>query len=205
MEFYDYDIINYPSGLDPDGFILDAAAATNQCQYIYPGSSTLTGWKTSNNGATIRFDVSRGIPYDVNGDGCSNEGTCDRRQVGYATASITVGNYDTLMTLDFNGVGETWTAGYDYIEFKLDGVSIGYAEAAGGEISTCSDGPVKKTFYDMSGTSGTSGVSGTSVSNPYTYLLAAGSTHILSAYFDTADPYFHNNSYYVANVGFNKA
>ncbi len=169
------------------------------CLETFPGSGVPSGWKVSNYGKTIRFDVSRSAQA-----GCPlPEGTCAIQQFGWATASITVGPNPTYLTLDFSGMGELWDVGYDKIQFKLNGNLIAKAEAPGGRISQCEDGPVIKTFYDGVGALGTGAtVPSALATNPYRYLLPANTSHILELYLDTGDGAYHYNSYYEAIIGF---
>lgn len=169
------------------------------CIETFPGSGVPSGWKISNYGKTIRFDVSRSAQA-----GCpAPTGICTLQQQGWATASITVGPNPTYLTLDFSGMGEKVSSDYDKMQFRLNGNLIAAANAPGGGGSNCEDGPVIKTFYDGVGPSGT-GTAGTSAlaTNPYRYLLPANTSHVLGLYFDTGDGLFHYNSYYEAIIGF---
>jgi hypothetical protein len=164
------------------------------CTETFPGSGTASGWKISNNNRNIRFDVSRSNNCNI-----APIGTCTINQYGYATASIIVKERPVWMTLDFNGLGELVSSDYDKVFFVLDGVVIAKANAPGGSypINQCDDGPVIKTFYNISGQGGTV----TSL-NPYTYQLAANTPHILGVSFSTNDGLYHRNSYYEARIDF---
>jgi hypothetical protein len=166
------------------------------CTETFPGSGTASGWKISNNNRNIRFDVSRSTQCNI-----APIGTCIDKQDGYATASIIVKERPVWMTLDFDGLGELVSSDYDKIFFVLDGVVIAKANAPGSNVvNSCDDGPVIKTFYNISGQGGT--VPSANSTNPYTYPLAANTPHILGVSFSTNDGLFHRNSYYEARIDF---
>ena len=169
------------------------------CLETFPGSNIASGWTYSNYNKTIRFNVARSAT-----SGCALPlGTCNLRQLGSATASITVGAVSTYLTLDFVGFGERVASNYDKIVFKLNGVQIAAANAPGDlgtALGKCLDGPVIKTFWDQNGVNPTA--TGAGVSNPYRYLLLANTSYTLNLYFDTIDALYHYNSYYEALLGF---
>jgi len=133
------------------------------------------GWVISPDNLSIRYNVS---------DSANCGGTCDLTQSGSASATITVGSFDTYLNIDFNGIGELESSAFDVIAFHLDGVEVSNGHAAGGGL-TCSVGPIIETVL---------------VPGPY-YLLA-GSVHILLIDFSTNDPLYHTNSYYQVNLSF---
>ena len=106
-------------------------------------------------------------------------------QAGAATATITVGPNDTLMGLDFEGIGELEDAGFEIMTFKLDGVAIASAESRNLSLGCTQFGPVAKTF-----------------NQPPPYLLLAGSVHVLEIFFTTGDALFHVGCFYQVNLSF---
>jgi hypothetical protein len=101
-----------------------------------------------------------------------------------ATATITVGGNDVNMGLDFDGLGELQAPQFELITFKLDGVEVADAHAAGGNLG-CAMGPVIKTFTQAP-----------------PYFLAANSVHTLLIEFTTADPLFHVGAFYEVDLSF---
>ena len=84
-------------------------------------------------------EVSQSLLFKVE-DSANCGGNNPNEQKGKATANIQI-NGDTPITLDiqFSGVGEAQSAGYDLIEFSLNGVIIGSGEAPGGGLGCTSD------------------------------------------------------------------
>jgi hypothetical protein len=132
-------------------------------------------WEITNANLTIRYNI-------TNSTNCG--GTCSSSQSGTATATITVGASDVNMGLDFDGIGELQAPQFELITFKLDGVEVADAHAAGGNLG-CAMGPVIKTFTQAS-----------------PYFLAANSVHTLLIEFTTADPLFHVGAFYEVNLSF---
>ena len=84
-------------------------------------------------------EVSQSLLFKVE-DSANCGGNNPNEQKGKATANIQI-NGDTPITLDiqFSGIGEAQSAGYDLIEFSLNGVIIGSGEAPGGGLGCTSD------------------------------------------------------------------
>jgi hypothetical protein len=135
------------------------------------------GWIISNSNLSVRYNIS-----DSSNSNCG--GTCDKTQDGTATATITVGAYDTHLNIDFEGIGEFEAPEFDVISFILDGQEVAKGHAAGGGLG-CVMGPIVETVL---------------VTGPY--LLLAGSVHTLLINFSTNDPLYHVNSYYQVNLSF---
>jgi hypothetical protein len=135
-------------------------------------------WTISDDNTIIRYDVE---------DSLNCGGTCDSVQAGTATATITVDNVDTYLYLDFEGVGELENPAFEKITFKLDGVQIAKANAAGGDLE-CQMGPVVKEYI---------------VAPPY--FLPANSTHTFEIDFTTNDNLFHVGSYYEVDLSFSNS
>ena len=135
-------------------------------------------WTISDNNTIIRYDVE---------DSLNCGGTCDSVQAGTATATITVDNVDTYLYLDFEGIGELEKTSFEKITFKLDGVQIAKANAAGGNLE-CEMGPVVKEY---------------NVAPPY--FLPANSTHTFEIDFTTNDNLFHVGSYYEVDLSFSNS
>ena len=133
------------------------------------------GWVISNGNLSIRYNIS---------DSSNCGGTCDLTQIGTATATITVGGFDTYLGLNFVGSGESQDAGFEKISFKLDNTLI--ASATSQDLNgNCVMVPVVQTY---------------AVAPPY--LLLAGTVHTLLIEFTTADPQFHVDGFYQANLSF---
>lgn len=132
-------------------------------------------WAITNANLTIRYNIS---------DSTNCGGTCNVTQSGTATATITVGGTDVNMGLNFDGLGELQAPQFELIKFKLDGVQVADAHAAGGNLG-CQMGPVVKTFTQAP-----------------PYLLAANSVHTLLIEFTTADSLFHVGAFYEVDLSF---
>ena len=134
-----------------------------------------TPWAITDSNLIIRYNI-------TNSTNCG--GTCNSLQAGTATATITVGAVDVNMGLTFNGIGELQDNNFEKILFKLDGVQIADAHAAGGGLG-CVMGAVEQTFII-----------------PPPYLLFAGSTHTLFIDFTTNDESYHVGAFYEVNLTF---
>jgi hypothetical protein len=133
------------------------------------------GWVISNGNLSIRYNIS---------DSVNCGGTCDLTQIGTATATITVGGFDTYLGLNFVGSGESQDAGYEKISFKLDNTLI--ASATSQDLNgNCVMVQVLQTY---------------NVAPPY--LLLAGTVHTLLIEFTTNDPQYHVDGFYQANLSF---
>jgi hypothetical protein len=134
-----------------------------------------TPWEITNANLTIRYNITNSV-------NCG--GTCNSTQSGTATATITVGGTDVNMGLDFKGIGELQDPDFEKILFKLDGVQVANAHAAGGSLG-CQMGPVIKTYI-----------------TPSPYFMAANSVHTLLVEFTTNDGAYHVGAFYEVNLSF---
>jgi len=83
--------------------------------------------------------VSQSLRFKVE-DSADCGGDNSNTQAGTATANIEVNGSDPItLELDFSGIGEAQSAGYDLIQFNLDGVVIGDGQAPGGGLGCVSD------------------------------------------------------------------
>ena len=133
-------------------------------------------WTITNSNKDIRYTIT---------DSFDCGGPCNSVQAGTATATITVGPNDTLMGLDFEGIGELEDAGFERMIFELDGVAIASTESRNLSLGCSQFGPVAKTF-----------------NQPPPYLLLAGSVHVLEILFTTGDERFHVGCFYQVNLSF---
>tara|TARA_B100000700_G_scaffold146289_1_gene162772 strand:+ start:321 stop:1220 length:900 start_codon:yes stop_codon:yes gene_type:complete len=84
-------------------------------------------------------EISQSLQFKVE-DSANCGGDNPNTQAGTATANIQVnGDVPILLELDFSGMGEAQSSGYDLIQFKLDGVVIGDGQAPGGGLGCTSD------------------------------------------------------------------
>lgn len=139
------------------------------------------GWTVSNSNLTIRYDI-------ADSENCG--GTCTIVQTGTATANITVEGNNTLLNLDFEGLGEKEAADFELINFKLDGgtysnVLLADAHAPGGGLGCVQGGPVVKTIFV-----------------PGPYLLEANTNYTFTIDFTTADNQYHIDCFYEVNLSF---
>jgi len=141
----------------------------------YLGTLNGNPWSISNDNTRVKFTVERSAD-------CG--GVNNNQQLGSATATITVGA--TAISFDFtlSGIGEGRDAGFDRMDLVFDGVAVGQAASAGGDLG-CVDIPV---IFTRSGT--------------WPKTLAPGSVHTFEARFDTEDELFHVTSYYQLDVLF---
>lgn len=140
-------------------------------------------WVITDSGRKVRFVVE---------DSLNCGGPNDNIQSGTATATIQVGDFDVIMSIDFEGVVEYQDTGFERISFILDGGAFSnvlLAEATSADLDQeCVSGslrPQEKIFH---------------VSSPYT--LLAGVTYTLRITFTTYDNLFHVGCYYQVNFGF---
>ena len=97
-------------------------------------------------------------------------------QIGTATANIQIEGEDPVtLEINFSGYGEAQSAGFDLIEFSLNGETIGNGQAPGGGLG-CESAPV-------------------SISPADSQLLQPG-PHTLVIDFTTNDGQFHVDAYY---------
>lgn len=103
-------------------------------------------------------------------------GQNSNEQQGSAIANIQInGDTPVILELNFSGIGEAESAGYDLIEFKLNGTVIGSGQAPGGGQGCSSD-------------SVTVNPASTQILNP--------GMHSLIIDFTTNDGLFHIDAYY---------
>jgi len=101
-------------------------------------------------------------------------------QTGTATANIQIeGENPVTLDIDFSGFGEAQSAGYDLIEFSLNGTVIGDGQAPGGGLG-CESAPV--------------------TINPSDPKSLEPGPHTLVITFTTNDGQFHVDAYYEINV-----
>lgn len=136
-------------------------------------------WIITNNNLNIKYVVE---------DSANCGGTCAAVQSGTASATITIGGTDVLMSLNFNGIGEAEDSGFERITFSLNGTLIARAESTNKKLGCSSFLPVSKTFIQSS-----------------PYLLEAGSTHTLLINFTTGDALFHVGCFYEVQLGFSES
>ncbi|MGY8782434.1 MAG: hypothetical protein ACKVHA_03400 [Fidelibacterota bacterium] len=83
--------------------------------------------------------ISQALQFKVE-DSANCGGDNGNTQSGTATANIQVtGSSPITLELEFSGLGEAQSQGYDLIQFKLDGVLIGDGQAPGGGLGCASD------------------------------------------------------------------
>jgi hypothetical protein len=139
---------------------------------IVGGSSP---WIVSNNNKRIRYNVENSL-------NCG--GINSNIQTGTAVANIFTGSFDGNMNIDFSGIGEAQSSGFEKISFYLDDVLVGAGNAPGGGQG-CVMGPIVKT---------------PSIILPIK--LQANRNYVFRINFSTVDPLFHVNAYYVVDLSF---
>ena len=124
-------------------------------------------------------EVSQSLLFKVE-DSANCGGNNPNEQKGKATANIQI-NGDTPITLDiqFSGIGEAQSAGYDLIEFSLNGVIIGSGEAPGGGLGCTSDSVTV---------------------NPAELQILNPGAHSLVIDFTTNDGLYHLDAFYEVNL-----
>ena len=84
-------------------------------------------------------EVTQSLQFKVE-DSANCGGSNSNEQQGKATANIQInGEKPVILEIDFSGIGEAQSAGYDLIEFKLNGSIIGSGQAPGGGQGCVSD------------------------------------------------------------------
>jgi len=136
------------------------------------------GWTISNNNKTITFNVA-----DSTTSPCG--GTCDIRQDGTATATITVGAVDTYMYVTISGMAETQDSGFDNCLFYLDNRLIVSGTSRDLNTNDCSTLPVVQTRHEIE-----------------PYFLAANTVHTFFITFTTSDSAWHKDVYYTTTLDF---
>ena len=96
------------------------------------------GWNVTMQ-ETPNGEISQSLQFKVE-DSANCGGENSNTQSGSATANIQVnGDSPITLELDFSGIGEAQSSGYDLIEFALDGTVIGDGQAPGGGQGCASD------------------------------------------------------------------
>jgi len=96
------------------------------------------GWNVTIQDKTEN-SISQSLQFKVE-DSANCGGNNSNTQNGTATANIQVtGSEPITLELEFSGIGEAQSAGYDLIKFELDGVIIGDGHAPGGGLGCASD------------------------------------------------------------------
>ena len=96
------------------------------------------GWNVTIQEAPDR-EISQSLQFKVE-DSANCGGNNSNTQYGTATANIQVaGSNPITLELEFSGIGEAQSTGYDKIEFILDDEIIGSGEAPGGGLGCTSD------------------------------------------------------------------
>ena len=96
------------------------------------------GWNVTIQKAPDR-EIYQSLQFKVE-DSANCDGNNSNTQYGTATANIQVaGSNPITLELEFSGIGEAQSSGYDKIEFILDDEIIGSGEAPGGGLGCTSD------------------------------------------------------------------
>ena len=96
------------------------------------------GWNVTIQDKTEN-SISQSLQFKVE-DSANCGGNNSNTQNGTAIANIQVtGSEPITLELEFSGIGEAESAGYDLIKFELDGIVIGDGHAPGGGLGCASD------------------------------------------------------------------
>jgi hypothetical protein len=155
------------------GFIAGGQNGTARA-YDDPADVPASPWTILNGGLGLRLDWE---------DDNNCAGFNDNTQSATATAIITV-PVDTIMTVDWSGVGETEAPNFELMSLSVDGMLVGSAHAPGGNQGCGPMGPV--------------------VSDPpppQQVLLTAGE-HTLFIDATTNDPLYHVGAFYQFDLSF---
>ena len=142
--------------------------------YDDPASVAASPWTILNAGLGLRLDWE-------DDNNCRNHNP--NTQSATATAIITV-PVDTIMTVDWSGLGETQAANFELMSLSVDGALVGSANAPGGGQGCAAMGPV--------------------VSNPpppQQVTLATGQ-HTLTITATTNDALYHFGAFYQFGLSF---
>ena len=131
------------------------------------------GWKISDLGRTIRFDVE---PDQLCG------GANPNTQTGEAKATITGVPPGVQLAYTLQGVGELQAINFENLDFFIDGGIVASSTSAGGGLG-CTDGPVVVT---------------TTQASP----VAVSGSIELKLEFTTTDALFHEESFYELSFNF---
>ena len=134
------------------------------------------GWNVTEQ-ETPNRQISQSLQFKVeNSANCVESGGNPNTQEGTATANINItGSKAVTLDIDFSGVGEAQSAGYDLIEFSLNGEVIGDGQAPGGGLGCQADSVVV---------------------NPAAQQILNPGSHTLVIDFTTNDGQYHVNAYY---------
>ena len=100
--------------------------------YTDPAAVPASPWTILNSGLGLRLDFE-------DDNNCRNHNP--NTQTATATAIITV-PVDTIMTVDWSGLGETQAPNFELMSLSVDGVLVGSAHAPGGSQGCAPMGPV---------------------------------------------------------------
>ena len=132
------------------------------------------GWNVTIQDKTEN-SISQSLQFKVE-DSANCGGNNSKTQNGTAIANIQVtGSEPITLELEFSGIGEAESAGYDLIKFELDGVVIGDGHAPGGGLGCASDSVAV---------------------NPASPKSLDPGPHTLIIYFTTNDGQYHVDAYY---------
>jgi len=134
------------------------------------------GWNVTKQ-ETPNRQISQSLQFKVeNSANCVESGGNPNTQEGTATANINItGSNAVTLDIDFSGVGEAQSAGYDLIEFSLNGEVIGDGQAPGGGLGCQADSVAV---------------------NPAAQQILNPGSHTLVIDFTTNDGQYHVNAYY---------
>jgi len=134
------------------------------------------GWNVTEQ-ETPNRQISQSLQFKVeNSANCVESGGNPNTQEGTATANINItGSNAVTLDIDFSGVGEAQSAGYDLIEFSLNGEVIGDGQAPGGGLGCQADSVAV---------------------NPAAQKILNPGSHTLVIDFTTNDGQYHVNAYY---------
>lgn len=134
------------------------------------------GWNVTEQ-ETPNRQISQSLQFKVeNSANCFESGGNPNTQEGTATANINItGSNAVTLDIDFSGVGEAQSAGYDLIEFSLNGEVIGDGQAPGGGLGCQADSVAV---------------------NPAAQQILNPGSHTLVIDFTTNDGQYHVNAYY---------
>ena len=132
-------------------------------------------WDITNEGKSIRYNIT---------DSGNCGGPCGSIQSGEATATITVSSKAQL-NLDFSGVVEWQDAGFESLQFYLNGNLIAYAGSRDENRACSYFGPPESNYII-----------------PPPYVLEPNINHSLVVSFTTGDALFHLGCYYQVDLSF---
>ena len=133
------------------------------------------GWNVTMQETPDR-EITQSLQFKVeNSENCVDGGNPNEQQ-GTATANIQItGDSPVNLEIDFSGVGEAQSAGYDLIKFILNGEVIGDGQAPGGGLGCTSDSVLV---------------------NPADQQTLEPGSHTLVIDFTTNDGQYHVDAYY---------